>query len=242
VRARGGGMGRGKPQPTPVCAVPAAGRRDGRAPLPRPPVPAPPARAAAAVGVSRPHRTPGIRVGPAPRRRARARARLSPRGPPFPATMKYVLVTGGVVSGLGEWWAGAGGEGGGGAGARRRIRPPLPSPGKGVCASSLGVILKNCGHRVTSIKIGGRRQGEGGGVARARGGRDSTPLSSQTPTSTPTPAPCPLLSTARCSSWTTAARWEEQWEQEGGTGDRRRARGRRPSPPFSAGRPRPGQL
>lgn len=41
--------------------------------------------------------------------------------------MKYVLVTGGVVSGL----------------------------GKGVTASSIGVLLKACGHRVTSIKIGG---------------------------------------------------------------------------------------
>jgi CTP synthase len=41
-------------------------------------------------------------------------------------TMKYVLVTGGVVSGL----------------------------GKGVTASSIGVLLKNCGFRVTSIKIG----------------------------------------------------------------------------------------
>lgn len=39
--------------------------------------------------------------------------------------MKYVLVSGGVVSGL----------------------------GKGVTASSIGVILKNCGHRVTSVKI-----------------------------------------------------------------------------------------
>ena len=41
-------------------------------------------------------------------------------------TMKYVLVTGGVVSGL----------------------------GKGVTASSIGVLLKACGLRVTSIKIG----------------------------------------------------------------------------------------
>ena len=40
--------------------------------------------------------------------------------------MKYVLVTGGVVSGL----------------------------GKGVTASSIGVLLKGCGHRVTCIKIG----------------------------------------------------------------------------------------
>jgi CTP synthase len=40
--------------------------------------------------------------------------------------MKYVLVTGGVVSGL----------------------------GKGVTASSIGVVLKACGHRVTSVKIG----------------------------------------------------------------------------------------
>ena len=44
------------------------------------------------------------------------------------SNMKYVLVTGGVVSGL----------------------------GKGVTASSIGVILKHCGHRVTSIKIGMR--------------------------------------------------------------------------------------
>lgn len=44
------------------------------------------------------------------------------------AKMKYVLVTGGVVSGL----------------------------GKGVTASSIGVLLKNCGLRVTSIKIGKR--------------------------------------------------------------------------------------
>ena len=41
--------------------------------------------------------------------------------------MKYILVSGGVVSGL----------------------------GKGVTASSVGVLLKNCGFRVTSIKIGG---------------------------------------------------------------------------------------
>lgn len=40
--------------------------------------------------------------------------------------MKYVLVTGGVVSGL----------------------------GKGVTASSIGLLLKSCGFRVTSIKIG----------------------------------------------------------------------------------------
>ncbi|CAH2072032.1 unnamed protein product [Thlaspi arvense] len=40
--------------------------------------------------------------------------------------MKYVLVTGGVVSGL----------------------------GKGVTASSIGVVLKACSLRVTSIKIG----------------------------------------------------------------------------------------
>jgi hypothetical protein len=42
------------------------------------------------------------------------------------AAMKYVLVTGGVVSGL----------------------------GKGVTASSIGVLLKGCGLRITSIKIG----------------------------------------------------------------------------------------
>ncbi|KVI04014.1 hypothetical protein Ccrd_017684 [Cynara cardunculus var. scolymus] len=55
---------------------------------------------------------------------------LTPQPPPAPAlsvslNMKYVLVTGGVVSGL----------------------------GKGVTASSVGVVLKACGLRVTSIKI-----------------------------------------------------------------------------------------
>lgn len=39
--------------------------------------------------------------------------------------MKYILVTGGVISGI----------------------------GKGVIASSLGTILKNCDLRITSIKI-----------------------------------------------------------------------------------------
>ena len=48
--------------------------------------------------------------------------------------MRYVLVTGGVVSGL----------------------------GKGVTASSIGVLLQRCGHRVTAVKIGARG---------ARGGR-----------------------------------------------------------------------
>jgi hypothetical protein len=48
------------------------------------------------------------------------------RGASERAAMKYVLVTGGVVSGL----------------------------GKGVTASSIGVVLKACGLRVTTIKIG----------------------------------------------------------------------------------------
>jgi hypothetical protein len=62
--------------------------------------------------------------------------------------MKYVLVTGGVVSGL----------------------------GKGVTASSIGVLLKACGLRVTSIKIG------------------NAPLSS--PPQTPFPPPPPAVSPA----------------------------------------------
>lgn len=72
--------------------------------------------------------------------------------------MKYVLVTGGVVSGL----------------------------GKGVTASSIGVVLKSCGLRITSIKIGtcpaGNPpppppeirvilRGRGGGGLRGRSGR-----------------------------------------------------------------------
>ena len=50
----------------------------------------------------------------------------SNKNPKKERKMKYVLVTGGVVSGL----------------------------GKGVTASSIGVVLKSCGLRVTSIKIG----------------------------------------------------------------------------------------
>ena len=51
----------------------------------------------------------------------------SPRGrsSSMRKTMKYIVVTGGVVSGL----------------------------GKGITISSVGVILKRCGFRVTSIKI-----------------------------------------------------------------------------------------
>lgn len=61
-------------------------------------------------------------------RRSSAAASIGARG-----AMKYVLVTGGVVSGL----------------------------GKGVTASSIGVLLKACGHRVTSIKIGAPRRPAG---------------------------------------------------------------------------------
>ena len=56
---------------------------------------------------------------------------LPPPCPERADAMKYVLVSGGVVSGL----------------------------GKGVTASSIGVLLKACGLRVTSIKIGGSRAG-----------------------------------------------------------------------------------
>lgn len=44
---------------------------------------------------------------------------------PPPLPMKYILVTGGVISGI----------------------------GKGIIASSIGTILKSCGLRVTAIKI-----------------------------------------------------------------------------------------
>ena len=47
------------------------------------------------------------------------------RKPQSQHTMKYILVSGGVISGI----------------------------GKGVIASSLGTLLKACGLRVTSIKI-----------------------------------------------------------------------------------------
>lgn len=62
--------------------------------------------------------------------------------------MKYVLVTGGVVSGL----------------------------GKGVTASSIGVLLKGCGYRVTSIKIGAPPQAEGRFVLAAQRGHTQQPV------------------------------------------------------------------
>lgn len=62
--------------------------------------------------------------------------------------MKYVLVTGGVVSGL----------------------------GKGVTASSIGVLLKNCGLRVTSIKIG-KQQQQGCSRLSLSGGSDTSIMS-----------------------------------------------------------------
>lgn len=63
--------------------------------------------------------------------------------------MKYVLVTGGVVSGL----------------------------GKGVTASSIGVLLKSCGLRVTSIKIG-----ESGAAWAGAGGPTRSQLTPTAPT------------------------------------------------------------
>jgi hypothetical protein len=71
-------------------------------------------------------------------RRQRARGDLARQEIDTETVMKYVLVTGGVVSGL----------------------------GKGVTASSIGVLLKSCGFRVTSIKIG---KPAAAAAARARG-------------------------------------------------------------------------
>lgn len=58
---------------------------------------------------------------------------------------KYVLVSGGVVSGL----------------------------GKGVTASSVGVLLKGCGYRVTSIKIGAQLPGRRAGALQCGAAADS---------------------------------------------------------------------
>lgn len=90
------------------------------------------------------------------------------------AKMKYVLVTGGVVSGL----------------------------GKGVTASSIGVLLKNCGLRVTSIKIGAGAARWAAVQQHSQGMRPDRygPLL-QTLTSTSMPAPCRPSSTERFSCW-----------------------------------------
>lgn len=122
--------------------------------------------------------------------------------------MKYVLVTGGVVSGL----------------------------GKGVTASSIGVLLKGCGYRVTSVKIG-----QWGAERRALSPLDMyygpslfprvavwapqdakcdfapcKPCCSQTHTSTRMLAPCRRLSTERSSFLMTAVRWTSIWETTSG--------------------------
>ena len=78
---------------------------------------------AAAAGRSPP---PG---GEAARRRSVEARAAAEAGAGGAAPMKYVLVSGGVVSGL----------------------------GKGVTASSVGVVLKGLGFRCTAIKIGAGR-------------------------------------------------------------------------------------
>ena len=148
----------------------------------------------------------------------------------FLENMKYVLVTGGVVSGL----------------------------GKGVTASSMGVLLQAQGLRVTSIKIGERRTlaalrsswlnaklmhalqlqspNTSSSVfkmslanshsnvqsrrlhactAAAASLTQQSVASMQTRTSTRMPAPCRPLSTARCLSWTTAARCVQLYPRSG---------------------------
>ncbi|XP_063211947.1 CTP synthase 1 isoform X2 [Chroicocephalus ridibundus] len=77
-----------------------------------------------------PRRAPASCAAPPSRPAAAQRARPDPRPPrAAPAgtarQMKYILVTGGVISGI----------------------------GKGIIASSIGTILKSCGLHVTSIKI-----------------------------------------------------------------------------------------
>lgn len=118
------------------------------------------------------------------------------------------------------------------------VTPLVPPPGaaagvvsglgKGVTASSIGVLLKASGYRVSCIKIGARAPPSrtwwlqpplpqplwAGGVCAAAAATevpdDSPPARGvggrQTRTSTWTPAPCRRSSTARCSCWTTGAR------------------------------------
>uniref|UniRef100_A0A8U7NK76 CTP synthase n=1 Tax=Corvus moneduloides TaxID=1196302 RepID=A0A8U7NK76_CORMO len=144
-REGAGPAGAGRAAPVPPGAAPVPARARARAAA------GPALRGAVPAGRCRGAAPPG-RVPPPPPRRC-ARARL-PRGgqrpllvcaaglwseqppltPTFPAQglcvcadfpMKYILVTGGVISGI----------------------------GKGIIASSIGTILKSCGLRVTAIKI-----------------------------------------------------------------------------------------
>lgn len=76
--------------------------------------------------------------------------------------MKYLVVTGGVVSGL----------------------------GKGITISSLGVLLKSAGLRVTSIKIDPYLvRGARGGARRSRGARRKSWRCATTGDSPPPPRP-----------------------------------------------------
>ena len=103
----------------------------------------------------------------------------------------------------------------GAAPARRPDGPCRPAAGvvsglgKGVTASSIGVLLKASGYRVSCIKIGVRAARRRPAFASAL---DNWPpvccarARAQTRTSTRMRAPCRPSSTARCSCWTTAAR------------------------------------
>lgn len=97
--------------------------------------------------------------------------------------MKYVLISGGVVSGL----------------------------GKGVTASSIGVVLKACGLRVTSIKIGSLFPSiysiSSVSCSRCSTNSNLSTAPMQIPTWTSTLAPCLPSSMARFLCWTTAERF-----------------------------------
>lgn len=96
--------------------------------------------------------------------------------------MKYILVSGGVVSGL----------------------------GKGVTASSVGVLLKNCGFRVTSIKIGTFQIGSCHAISQDHFSLLRGVLLAQIHTSTQMREQCLPLSMARSSCLTMVERWALQ--------------------------------
>lgn len=70
--------------------------------------------------------------------------------------MKYIFVTGGVVSGL----------------------------GKGICAASLGRLLKQCGLRVRNQKFDPYFNVDPGTMSPYQHGRYSSPMTGRKPTST----------------------------------------------------------
>lgn len=99
-------------------------------------------------------------------------------------TMKYILVTGGVISGI----------------------------GKGIIASSVGTILKSCGLHVTAIKIDPYINIDAGTFSPyEHGTSQEMMIQHMCDYAAACCKPVVFVAQGRCSCWTTAARWIWIW-------------------------------